>query len=721
MDDKGLKTGSVLEGRYEILDRIGEGGFGVVYRARQISTGQAVAIKLMLPGKLLSSGDPSKEIARFRREMELIAQLKHPNVVRLIDSGEHEKQLFTVLEYIEGDELAELLLHGGALSLSETVRLMTQVLEALAASHGLGIVHRDLKPQNIMVDRTKRRNAMVLDFGIATLVEDARGQDFVTLTQTGQIHGTPAYMAPEQLEGMVTPQSDVYAWGLIFIECLTGRPVVSATSVASAIFQQLSPEPVELPEALTGTPLQHVLSRATAKTAALRYQSADEALSDLEGIDAAHMTLRKIQMPTRQETIQGEANPFSSTETIELADTIDPDAAVQLKTLATLRADQRATPAEAVTHEAAPRRGRGLAILALPLLGAIAVGVFFLLPRSEEPVAEVIQESACIEGKSVTVDTQGHCCWDGQAWNGERCVGEPKSCPEGYLVNSAKQLCSLPPCGAGKVRPDELHCCWPEQAWSESRNQCIGVPSCPDQTIPTATHCLLAEQPAWLKFTSCDAGNSGDCVELALLLQDGYGVERDEVLAFSMLEQACAKENLTGCYHQALAYRVGIGTPVHLEKALGILERSCSSGQKDACFDLANMVLESEPYRAVQLLEQSCAVAHAQACDTLGSILRFGVGVGRDETKAAEMYEKGCNNRFMYACTHLAWMMRDAEPPQFERAHQLLERACGSGETLACGDLADLLVAGIGGPKDEAKAKELRKRACADGWFDRCD
>ena len=155
-----LPAGSIFQGGYEILAELGSGSFGRVYKARQLSTGQAVAIKILRFWGDDTRADVTNQSERFRREMRLGAGLSHPNIVRLFDSGETEGgRLYAVFEYVPGATLKEVLAREGGLGWGETAHLMTQVLDALSCAHAHGVVHRDLKPENIMVTKTgARRN-----------------------------------------------------------------------------------------------------------------------------------------------------------------------------------------------------------------------------------------------------------------------------------------------------------------------------------------------------------------------------------------------------------------------------------------------------------------------------------------------------------------------------------------------------------------------------------
>src|SRR5437773_9069182 len=243
-------VGSILEGRYEILAQLAEGSFGQVYKGRQRSTGQAVAIKVLRFREGDAPANVENQIARFRREMRVSAELSHPNIVRLIDSGESDAGLlYAVFEHVPGSTLREILVTEGRLSWGVARHLMIQVLDALACAHAHGVVHRDLKPANIMVTKTgAQQNAMVLDFGLGGLAREVQDWSLPRLTATREILGTPAYAAPEQLRGEpVSTRSDLYAWGLILLECLTGELALQGQSTHEVIVQQLSPEPVPIP------------------------------------------------------------------------------------------------------------------------------------------------------------------------------------------------------------------------------------------------------------------------------------------------------------------------------------------------------------------------------------------------------------------------------------------------------------------------------------------
>ena len=277
---------------YRLVSKLGAGGFGTVFQAVQESTGQTVALKMLRPGADLDERRQQRQIERFERETQLCAELSHPHIVQLLDKGKTEDgQLFAVFEFVQGETLKDLLVRRGPLSALEAGGLMGQVLDALASAHARGVVHRDLKPHNIMVSHTgARAHAKVLDFGIGALIPDQRQADYKTLTMTEEVMGTPSYSAPEQLRGEPpTIKSDLYAWGLVFLECLTGQPVMQGRTLAEIYHQQLSPVDVVLPSAIAGHELAHLLRRTLRKDSRDRAEHASQVYADFCRLNLASL------------------------------------------------------------------------------------------------------------------------------------------------------------------------------------------------------------------------------------------------------------------------------------------------------------------------------------------------------------------------------------------------------------------------------------------------
>lgn len=263
---------ATLDERYELEHLLGRGGGGRVYRARQRSTGQRVAVKLLDLEPDLSDSARERRKDRFRREMTICGRLAHPDIVGLIDFGELDDSLYSVFELVPGRTLAQVLQSEGSLTLARSRAVLRQLLDVLVYSHAMGVIHRDLKPSNLMIlGEPEHERVKVLDFGISAMPSGA-SSTLTRLTLSNELVGTPAYAAPEQLRGDApTSKSDIYSWGLIALECLTGSNVMSGFSLGEIFARQLSPVPIELPARLRehgfGTLLRWVLEKDPARRA----------------------------------------------------------------------------------------------------------------------------------------------------------------------------------------------------------------------------------------------------------------------------------------------------------------------------------------------------------------------------------------------------------------------------------------------------------------------
>lgn len=275
-----------LEG-YQFIRSMGGGRTGSVFLACQENTGQLVVVKLLreMGRRLRGEPDSQGRSERFEREIRLCAQLHHPNIVKVLDRGRTEEgRSYAVFEFVPGRTLRERLMCEGPFSPAGAARLMGQLLDALACIHGRGIVHRDLNPNNIMVTRTGiRDHVKLLDFGSSIFLPEVLRRDDPIPAIADKPVGTPAYGAPEQLRGeLSTPASDLYAWGLIFIECITGRPAVQGATLAEIFHKQLSPREIPMPRAVAGLPLADLLQQVIRKDPGERAQRAASVCTDLQ-------------------------------------------------------------------------------------------------------------------------------------------------------------------------------------------------------------------------------------------------------------------------------------------------------------------------------------------------------------------------------------------------------------------------------------------------------
>jgi len=268
-----LQAGDVLAGRYEILDLLGEGGMGAVYKAMDRELARPVALKLIRPEM---AANPAI-LARFKQELLLAHQVTHRNVIRIYDLGDADGVKFITMEFVEGKDLRTLIKEKQKFSPQEAVEVIEQVCLALDATHSVGVIHRDLKPQNIMVDQNGR--VLVMDFGLARTV-DGDG-----MTQTGALVGTFEYMSPEQaLAQNLDQRSDLFSVGLIFYELLTGLMPFRAESAVASLVRRTRERaaPISSHDASLPLNLTRIVGKCLETDPNQRYASAKELLTDLE-------------------------------------------------------------------------------------------------------------------------------------------------------------------------------------------------------------------------------------------------------------------------------------------------------------------------------------------------------------------------------------------------------------------------------------------------------
>jgi len=266
--------GRLIADRYRVLELLGRGGMGVVYKAEHARIGKVLALKL-LTGELTRD---SGQLARFKREAEMSSRLSHPNTVQVFDFGEADGLAYLAMEYVRGRDLGAVVSEAGRLDAERTMRIVIQICSSLAEAHDKGIVHRDLKPENIMIVHGAAGNdvAKVLDFGLAKLRES---NELSNVTSSGAIVGTPYYMAPEQIRGEgVTPACDVYALGALLYSCLTGTVPFDAATPMGVFTRHLTepPQPpnARVPELGLSKGFERIIMMALSKSPSDRFPSA---------------------------------------------------------------------------------------------------------------------------------------------------------------------------------------------------------------------------------------------------------------------------------------------------------------------------------------------------------------------------------------------------------------------------------------------------------------
>ncbi len=282
---KGLARGTTFARRFEIIEEIGRGGMGTVYKAYDNKVREVVALKLLKP----EIASDLEVIERFRNEIKLARQVSHRHVCRMYDLGEEWLSIYISMEYVAGEDLKSFIRRSGHLTEAKAVGLAKQIAEGLAEAHRLGVVHRDLKPQNVMID--KDGNAKIMDFGIARSLH-TRG-----VTGTGVIIGTPEYMAPEQADGRdIDHRVDIYALGAILFEMVTGRvPFEGATPLSIVLKHRSEPpaDPQTINAQISGG-LSRIILKCLSKSRDDRYASAAEVLKDLTAVGQSLPMTRQV-------------------------------------------------------------------------------------------------------------------------------------------------------------------------------------------------------------------------------------------------------------------------------------------------------------------------------------------------------------------------------------------------------------------------------------------
>jgi serine/threonine protein kinase len=378
------RSGALVIGDYHVLDVIGSGGMGQVYKARHRIMKRLVAIKIMHTAKATNP----KLVQRFYREVEAVSRLSHPNIVTAYDAGETPGGLYLAMEYVEGVDLSMILRSVGCLEVDQAVNVVLQVANGLTYAHQHNVIHRDIKPGNLLLARDG--TVKILDMGLARFTEDEAAE--VSLTMIGPLMGTVEYMAPEHAANArdADHRSDIYSLGCTMYRLLTGHlPYGGETAVEKLIAQREHPIPL-LNDAVNDIPesLQNIFARMVAKAPGDRYQSMEECLSDLQAVarkskpcDISVLTDGEFASAT---TIFEEGSPEAKTAityqddlptvvTLDAVDLMEPPATETEPSL--MRIPTLSDEATSTVVQAPRRRGLGLLLAEIAIIIGVLVGI----------------------------------------------------------------------------------------------------------------------------------------------------------------------------------------------------------------------------------------------------------------------------------------------------------------------------------------------------------
>lgn len=406
------RIGRVLSERYELLELLGHGGMGAVYKARHVLMDRIVAVKMLLPDVV--EDDPSMH-DRFRREAKAAGKINHPNIVQLIDFGESPEGAYIVIEYLHGKGLDQVLKEERQLDLNRAAHIFGQICDGVGKAHSKGIIHRDLKPSNVMlIDESGDHDFVkIVDFGLAKALDPS--EESQRLTQTGEIFGSPIYMSPEQCLGHPPdPRTDIYAMGVLMYESLMGKVPILGSNVAETIARQMQETPKSFaevrPDLDIHPSLEAVVMKALSKDPYDRQSSMQELKDEL--IDAL---LPKLQAKNRKATTS-ETKKVTAAGTLKYA--LPGGAAAAEKSNATTTAEATATAVSAPPKTLSTKFLIGIASVVILLVGLIGFLVANALslknptlstptPKSPDHSATSIQDSSSPQAqKSQTQETK---------------------------------------------------------------------------------------------------------------------------------------------------------------------------------------------------------------------------------------------------------------------------------------------------------------------------
>jgi TPR repeat protein/tRNA A-37 threonylcarbamoyl transferase component Bud32 len=687
-------------GSYRIAGVIGEGGMGVVYLGQHAMLDRRAAIKVLLP----EYSRDQDMVRRFFNEARAANAIRHPGIVEIHDFGfAADGRAFIIMELLEGESLQQRIdnRHRGWLPPASAVLIARQIAGALGAAHRVGIVHRDLKPDNVYLIRDPEvpggERIKLLDFGIAKLGANPGDRPQVSpheRTRTGVIMGTPTYMAPEQCRGAgeVDHRADLYALGCIIYRMLCGRAPFAGMGQGETLAAHLH-LPVERPRTLvSGLPadLEALVLRLLEKNPALRHQSTDELIADLDRLSVAG--------PASQP-------PRFASESGHVVSTLSHAAA----------AHAGASPGSMTM----PGRRRAMVLGVVAAFAAVGAGVAALVMIDRGPGGRVHADAgvAAVASDAATVAQNPPVdAGVGVAWAAWAAVTEAQCQPAlahaaGVMAGAEIDSASAPYRYYARYldTPDEARRMLTDcaESYDAEALACLAAVGAPGDVVRCGN--ALAER-------QCRHGDQVGCVSVAARL---YADGRHEQAA-RHAQDACQSGVSAGCTLLGTMHFYGRGATLDLDAARRLFERGHALGDPDAGSALADMLYHGiggrpDPAAARSLYQQVCDELPTHgACVGLGELEERGTGGRASRRAAIERYQAACDRDGARGCALLAGRVsEDQAETLYTRARALYELGAAHSPRSAF-HLAELTRDGKGGPRDPAGAASLLARACAE-------